>query len=130
MPTINKEVTIARAEKRHATLGLYTPKEVAEMFGFDERTMAIWRSKKEGPRYTKLGKNVYYKIADIHAWIDANAVETGNTTNLPAQEAFDLFPPCDCCKPEAATTEAGTTEAGFAASEALVTVSTPGVEAA
>ena len=128
MPTINKEATIARAKKRHDTLGLYTPKEVAEMFGFDERTMAIWRSKKEGPRYTKLGKNVYYKIADIHAWIDANAVETGGAANLPVpntpQEGqFDMFPPCACCNEQAVVGEEDT-------GAPLVTVSTPGVEAA
>lgn len=122
MPVIDKEAAAKRAEKRHATLGLYTPKEVAEMFGFDERTMAIWRSKKEGPRYTKLGKNVYYKLIDIRAWVDANTVETGKDSGvIGLAEQFDIFPPCDCCKP--------TTEAQFAASEALVTVPTPEVEA-
>lgn len=120
MPAIDKEAAAARAEKRQKTLGLYAPKEVAEMFGFDERTMAIWRSKGAGPRYTKLGKNVYYKITDIHAWIDANAVETEGGRNPPAQDGqFDMFPPCDCCKEE--------TTLGFAKSEAPVTPSGEGI---
>ncbi len=127
MPVIDKEAAAKRAEKRHATLGLYTPKEVADMFGFDERTMAIWRSKKEGPRYTKLGKNVYYKLIDIRAWVDANTVETGDAANPPTSTTqFDMFPPCDGCKPPE---EATATEAQFAASEALVTVPGPELEA-
>lgn len=94
MPAIDKEAAAKRAQKRQATLGLYTPKEVAEMFGFDERTMAIWRSKKEGPRYTKLGKSVYYRLDDISAWVEASVIETGNPPTT--QEQYDMFPPCDC----------------------------------
>lgn len=102
MPTIDREAAAARAEKRQNMLGLYAPKEIAEMFGFDERTMAIWRSKNTGPRYTKLGKNVYYYLTDIHEWVARNVVETQGSRNQPAQESqFDMFPTCDCCNEKA-----------------------------
>jgi Helix-turn-helix domain len=96
MTAINPEAAAERAKKRHDTLGLYTTKEVADMFGFDERTMAIWRSKSVGPRYTKLGKAVYYKLEDITNWIDAGVVETASTICEPIpvdKEQFQLFPP-------------------------------------
>ena len=129
MPTIDKEIAAKRAEKRQATLGFYSPKEIAEMFGFDERTMAIWRNKKVGPCYTKLGKNVYYKLSDIRAWIDANVVKTGDAANSPSSEVqFDMFPECDCCKPTAEEPATEVTTTQFAASEAFVTVPMSEVE--
>lgn len=33
------------------------------------------RHKGGGPVYRKLGRRVYYKLADVYAWIDANAYE-------------------------------------------------------
>lgn len=112
MPIINKEDAVKRAEKRQAMLGLYSPKEIAELFGFDTRTMAIWRSKKVGPRYTKLGKNVYYRLDDIHSWVQENIYETSSTSQ-DDEKQFDMFPPCDCCKAEETTTQFATSEGSF-----------------
>jgi len=33
------------------------------------------RHKGGGPVYRKLGRRVYYKLADVYAWLDANAYE-------------------------------------------------------
>ncbi len=32
------------------------------------QTLAGWRSKKYGPKYTKIGKQILYKITDIEKW--------------------------------------------------------------
>jgi predicted DNA-binding transcriptional regulator AlpA len=41
----------------------------------NERTLANWRSKGEGPPYVKLGQRVAYPLAQVEAW------EVQNTFN-------------------------------------------------
>jgi predicted DNA-binding transcriptional regulator AlpA len=55
----------------------YTPRELAELTGVREGTLAAWRhrSKKEptaparGPRFVKLGRVVRYPAAAVNAWL-------------------------------------------------------------
>ena len=39
-------------------------------------TLAQWRHRGVGPRYTKFGNRVAYLGADLNAWLDAHIVET------------------------------------------------------
>ncbi len=50
--------------------GYLTPKELCHRYkrAVSERTLANWRSKREGPAYTKIGGKVLYLIRDVIDW--------------------------------------------------------------
>jgi predicted DNA-binding transcriptional regulator AlpA len=53
-----------------------TPREAAEMYGLNLGTLANYRSKKQGPKYYRLGKKVLYLVEDLEHWIMSNPVMT------------------------------------------------------
>lgn len=50
-----------------------TTREAAEILGVHPVTMAQWRSKGRGPKYTKVGdapkSRIRYQKSDLHAWM-------------------------------------------------------------
>jgi excisionase family DNA binding protein len=52
---------------------LATTEEVAEYLGMPRRTLDQWRHVGKGPRFSKVGKHVRYRWADVEKWLDANA---------------------------------------------------------
>jgi excisionase family DNA binding protein len=54
---------------------LRTPEQIAEYLQMPEKTLADWRSKGIGPRYSKVGKHVRYRQADVDAWLESRASE-------------------------------------------------------
>jgi len=51
---------------------LYSTKETSEILGVTEKTLYLWRLRKQGPPYLRLmGKCRYL---DIPRWIEANTV--------------------------------------------------------
>jgi predicted DNA-binding transcriptional regulator AlpA len=53
-------------------MGLLTQEELAHMLGNKVSTLRDWRRDNEGPLFVRLGKGVYYRIADVQKWIDEN----------------------------------------------------------
>ena len=53
-----------------------TPEEVSARYRglISTRTLANWRSLKQGPRYVKVGKTVLYEESDLDAWDEKNTV--------------------------------------------------------
>lgn len=50
-----------------------TAKEVAEELGVSEGTLAVWRCTKRYPLpWVKLGRKVFYKGADVKAFIESH----------------------------------------------------------
>jgi len=50
---------------------LISPKEAAEWLHTNTSTLAIWRSTKRYPLpYVKVGRSVYYKAADVLAFLE------------------------------------------------------------
>lgn len=47
-----------------------TPAELCSRYkrAISQRTLANWRSKGEGPEYTKIGGKVLYSLEDVTAW--------------------------------------------------------------
>jgi predicted DNA-binding transcriptional regulator AlpA len=43
----------------------------AKLLGIRPATLVSWRSDKRGPMYLKIGRLVYYRRADIRAWLAA-----------------------------------------------------------
>ena len=58
----------------NATDKLLTRSEVEERFGITKRYLELSASRSEGPRFVRIGRLVRYRVADIRAWIDRNAV--------------------------------------------------------
>jgi predicted DNA-binding transcriptional regulator AlpA len=51
---------------------LISTTDVAAWLGITTGALANNRSAGRGPRYVKLGKQVFYRKADVQAWIDEN----------------------------------------------------------
>jgi len=67
---------------------LRTP-EAARFVGLSIRTLEKHRIYGTGPRYSKLGGRVVYRVEDLQAWVDsaakASTSDPGATTVLPAR---------------------------------------------
>jgi predicted DNA-binding transcriptional regulator AlpA len=67
---------------------LRTP-DAARLVGLSIRTLEKHRIYGTGPRYSKLGGRVVYRLEDLQAWVDAGAKastsDPGTTTVLPAR---------------------------------------------
>jgi hypothetical protein len=44
-------------------------RELADELGLAPQTLAIWRHRRVGPAYTKIGRACWYKRDDIEAWL-------------------------------------------------------------
>lgn len=62
------------ADRRPALL---KPPEVAEVARLSVHTLAVWRTKNEGPRYVKVGRFVRYRAEDLDAWLESRAYGGG-----------------------------------------------------
>ncbi len=49
----------------------------AAFLGLARRTLEIWRCKKKGPPYFKVGSLVRYRRADLQEWLDSRPVLLG-----------------------------------------------------
>jgi predicted DNA-binding transcriptional regulator AlpA len=59
-----------------SSFNLLAPCDLAALIGIDERTLAVWRVQRRGPDFVKLGRAVFYRHADIEAWIELNKTPT------------------------------------------------------
>ena len=59
-----------------ADLALLRTPQAAKLLGVSISTLEHMRSYGIGPDYTRVGRQVRYRIADIHAFLDANTVST------------------------------------------------------
>lgn len=58
-----------------ATQPLLNSKQAAALLGLtNPNTMAVWRARRQGPIYIKMGKLVKYREEDLERFIDANTV--------------------------------------------------------
>ncbi len=53
---------------------IFTPKHVAAYRHMTENALAVERHRGDGPPYLKLGGRVFYRAADLAAWIAENTV--------------------------------------------------------
>ncbi|KZX73595.1 excisionase, partial [Oleiphilus sp. HI0009] len=55
---------------------LLTPKQVSEILGVSEQTLAIWRCQKRYPlAYVKVGRYVRYRQDDVSSFLADNTFE-------------------------------------------------------
>lgn len=53
--------------------GLLTTQEAAQYLRLSSKTLSRWKAAGTGPVYYPIGGRVYYKIADLDDWIEAQA---------------------------------------------------------
>lgn len=59
-----------------ATIGLMTDAQTAAYLGLSPRTLVNWRARKKGPKPAlRIGRAVYYRLADVNAWLDEQATK-------------------------------------------------------
>ncbi|HEX4294529.1 MAG TPA: helix-turn-helix domain-containing protein [Rhizomicrobium sp.] len=75
---------------------LRTP-EAARFVGLSIRTLEKHRTYGTGPRYSKLGGRVVYRLEDLQAWVELGAKvstsDPGAGTVLPAKRHAVTLPP-------------------------------------
>lgn len=76
-PQPDDDADASRPEQLRDTFALLSPEELAALLNVDDRTLAFWRSKKRGPAAVKLGRAVFYRRADVAAWIAQNVASLG-----------------------------------------------------
>jgi hypothetical protein len=95
-PDDNERAALIERLKR--TFDLLSPADLAALRGVDERTLAVERSQGCGPDYVKLGRAVYYRGADIKAWIDMKV----QMADRSPQSSFARAPRCKTAEGRAA----------------------------
>ena len=53
--------------------------EAAKFLGVQPNTLEIWRCRKKGPKYSKIGSRVLYDINDFEAYFSSQTVHTIDT---------------------------------------------------
>ncbi|RFF50168.1 helix-turn-helix transcriptional regulator [Xanthomonas campestris] len=56
--------------------------EAAKYLGFSHSTLEKMRHEGRGPRYVKLGGRVFYRKADLDAYVEAAVIETTDSRAL------------------------------------------------
>jgi len=53
--------------------------EAAEFLGVRPNTLEVWRTKKKGPKYSKIGSRVLYDVNDLEEYFASRSVHTRDT---------------------------------------------------
>jgi predicted DNA-binding transcriptional regulator AlpA len=65
-----------RGERLRDAFALLSPEDMAALIGIDMRTLAVWRSAQKGPDFVRLGRAIFYRRADVLAWVELNVTNT------------------------------------------------------
>ena len=58
---------------RYDPLEMETPARVSALMGYAPMTLAIWRTRGEGPPYVKLGRSIRYPRGRLIKWLNQRA---------------------------------------------------------
>ncbi|MDR1633995.1 MAG: helix-turn-helix domain-containing protein [Bifidobacteriaceae bacterium] len=58
----------------HPGTVLLSTSEAAEFLRVPRQTLARWRCDGKGPSYSKIGKHVRYRQADLDAWVETETI--------------------------------------------------------
>jgi hypothetical protein len=53
--------------------------EAAALLAVSPSTLRAWRSQSRGPRFSRLGRRVVYRLRDLEGFLSANAEEAGRS---------------------------------------------------
>lgn len=63
----------------HERRPLATPGDLAEYLGIPPHTLDDWRSRGIGPAWSKIGRHVRYRWADVELWVEQQQRQTERT---------------------------------------------------
>lgn len=77
-------------------LRILTPAELAALLECAENTVTAWRERGTGPKWTRLGRRVYYRHEDVQEWIAEGVMkpkggEPGDTVRPSQDECFHAW---------------------------------------
>lgn len=64
--------TISAPSSAEAADRLYTSEEAAEYLRTPKATLRTWRARNQGPRYSKMGRNVRYRQSQLDEFVLEN----------------------------------------------------------
>jgi len=67
------------SKKTHRPDAMLNTTQAAAVLGLRPQTLHEWRMRRVGPSYSKLGRAVRYRYADLLEWIEAKRVNTSAT---------------------------------------------------
>ena len=62
----------AKPQAKGSKPSYMTTYEAADIIGFPEGTLRVWRSQGKGPNYYKVGSTVRYEMDALEAWKNEN----------------------------------------------------------
>jgi hypothetical protein len=62
-----------------ADFDLIEEKALASSLGVTLPTLVSWRKKGNGPRFTLVGKHIFYQEKEVFAWLDRHTFESGTS---------------------------------------------------
>jgi hypothetical protein len=65
---------------------LKTEREVSPLLRVTLKTLQSWRALKQGPRFVRLGRRVFYPAAELERYLAENTVETVARRLRPARD--------------------------------------------
>ncbi|MCR6643373.1 MAG: helix-turn-helix domain-containing protein [Terricaulis sp.] len=72
--TIAAQILAILAESSSREISVYlTPAEAGRLSGYSAKALEVMRSRRQGPRYFKVGSSVRYRTSDVRAWIEGGA---------------------------------------------------------
>ena len=71
----SEPASLPRAERLRDAFALLSEADLGALIGVDPRTLTVWRCQKRGPDVVKLGRAIFYRRADIDAWIALNVAQ-------------------------------------------------------
>lgn len=60
----------------------YRTREAADYLGVKPNTLEIWRCKKRGPKFHKIGKTIIYLREDLEAYLSSRSVHTLDSIDI------------------------------------------------
>ena len=80
-----------RNTRLQASLQLLTPTEASAVLGVPEKTLAHWRTERNGPLAIHVGARVRYRLSDVEEWIGGRVEEARRMVVAPIGRPR---PPC------------------------------------
>ena len=77
-------------EEFRQEMGLLSESELAAIIQVKPHTLAVWRVRKRGPAFVRLGKRVFYRRTDVENWIAAQCNPTDQHTPEPENQTLSV----------------------------------------
>ena len=65
---------------------------VADFLGVKEATVAVWRRKRTGPPFIRVGNRCLYFLSDVEAWLREEQRKTRDELGLPQPDDSEPIP--------------------------------------